>query len=35
MVEIVNPVRSLAHQPLFQVMLAFQTAGEVRLELPG
>jgi amino acid adenylation domain-containing protein len=34
-VEIVQPQRSLAHSPVFQVMLAWQNAGEGRLELPG
>src|SRR6202451_1618663 len=35
LVEVVNPVRSLARHPLFQVMLAFQNAGEVALDWPG
>jgi amino acid adenylation domain-containing protein len=35
-VEILNPVRSMAHSPVFQVMLAWQTAGDERLSfLPG
>nr|WP_052478487.1 non-ribosomal peptide synthetase [Kibdelosporangium sp. MJ126-NF4]CEL18507.1 Siderophore biosynthesis non-ribosomal peptide synthetase modules @ Bacillibactin synthetase component F [Kibdelosporangium sp. MJ126-NF4]CTQ97991.1 Siderophore biosynthesis non-ribosomal peptide synthetase modules @ Bacillibactin synthetase component F (EC 2.7.7.-) [Kibdelosporangium sp. MJ126-NF4] len=34
-VETVNPVRSLAHHPLFQVSLAFQNTGDTALELPG
>ena len=34
-VELAQPVRSLAHSPLFQVMFAWQNATEVRLELPG
>jgi amino acid adenylation domain-containing protein len=34
-VELVQPARSLAHTPLFQVMLAWQNAPEGRLELPG
>ena len=34
-VELAQPVRSLAHSPLFQVMFAWQNAAETRLELPG
>jgi amino acid adenylation domain-containing protein len=34
-VELVHPARSLAHTPLFQVMFAWQNAGEGGLELPG
>jgi non-ribosomal peptide synthetase component F len=34
-VEMVRPVRSLAHSPLFQVMFAWQNAPEGKLELPG
>ena len=34
-VELAQPVRSLAHSPLFQVMFAWQDATEARLELPG
>src|SRR5689334_22356253 len=34
-VELAQPVRSLAHSPLFQVMFAWQNATEPRLELPG
>ena len=34
-VELVRPVRSLAHSPLFQVMFAWQNTPEGRLELPG
>ncbi|HEU4557883.1 MAG TPA: amino acid adenylation domain-containing protein, partial [Longimicrobium sp.] len=34
-VELVQPVRSLAHTPLFQVMFTWQNASEGGLELPG
>ena len=34
-VELAQPVRSLAHTPLFQVMFAWQNAPEGRPELPG
>jgi hypothetical protein len=34
-VELVQPVRSLAHTPLFQVMFAWQNAPGGSLELPG
>src|SRR5713101_3922813 len=34
-VEIVKPVRSLAHSPLFQVMFAWQNASRSGFELPG
>ncbi|WP_063789068.1 amino acid adenylation domain-containing protein [Streptomyces sp. NRRL F-5755] len=35
LVEVCNPVRSLARQPLFQVMLAFQNTAEAKAALPG
>jgi amino acid adenylation domain-containing protein len=34
-VELAQPVRSLAHSPLFQVMFAWQNTVESSLELPG
>jgi amino acid adenylation domain-containing protein len=34
-VELVQPVRSLAHSPVFQVMFAWQNAAEGKLELAG
>jgi syringomycin synthetase protein SyrE len=34
-VELAQPVRSLSHAPIFQVMFAWQNAPEGRLELPG
>ncbi|MFQ6332085.1 amino acid adenylation domain-containing protein, partial [Nocardia sp. CWNU-33] len=35
LVEILNPVRSQARNPLFQVALSFQNTGQNTLELPG
>ncbi|MFD0383484.1 condensation domain-containing protein [Streptomyces stramineus] len=35
LVEIVNPVRSVAHHPLFQVILTFQNSDDTDLSLPG
>ena len=35
LVEVVNPERSGARHPLFQVMLSYDNAGEIDLDLPG
>ncbi len=35
LVEVLNPTRSLAHHPLFQIMLALQNAPEPHFNLPG
>ncbi|MGH3827653.1 MAG: amino acid adenylation domain-containing protein, partial [Pseudonocardiaceae bacterium] len=35
LVEVLNPTRSLAHHPLFQVVFALQNAPEADFDLPG
>ncbi|UOY87053.1 amino acid adenylation domain-containing protein [Bacillus glycinifermentans] len=35
LVEVLNPARSRARHPLFQIMLAFQNTPEPAIELPG
>ncbi|WP_169332727.1 non-ribosomal peptide synthetase, partial [Nocardia araoensis] len=35
LVDALNPVRSTAHTPLFQVLLAYQNMTRARVELPG
>ncbi|WP_272923926.1 amino acid adenylation domain-containing protein, partial [Streptomyces sp. SID3343] len=35
LVEHLNPTRTLAHHPLFQIMLALQNSPESKFELPG
>ncbi len=35
LVDVLNPTRSLAHHPLFQIMLAVQSIPQADFELPG
>ncbi|MGW4242848.1 non-ribosomal peptide synthase/polyketide synthase [Nocardia sp. NPDC004722] len=35
LVEVLNPPRSAARHPLFQVLLSFTATGDISLELPG
>ncbi|WP_216896622.1 non-ribosomal peptide synthetase [Nocardia alni] len=35
LVDLLNPIRSSAHHPLFQVMLSVQNASPMRLQLPA
>ncbi|MGW2327495.1 amino acid adenylation domain-containing protein [Streptomyces sp. NPDC001700] len=35
LVKLLNPPRSTAHHPVFQVMLAFQDTGNADIDLPG
>ncbi|MEQ1539220.1 MAG: amino acid adenylation domain-containing protein [Sphingorhabdus sp.] len=35
MVEAIKPPRSMAHAPIFQVMLVWQNQAEAKLEMPG